>query len=151
MKQASLDSTAMAMFRGGLVLWVGGAWLFSAVVLPGLFAGLERSLAGDVAALLFPAYYRLGLGAGVAAVLGAGWMARGDRPWAIVVAVLMIMLACQGWAVFVLQPHMAELRGLESARAEFMKLHGWSMALNSVVLLAGSGLVLFGGRFFGRR
>ncbi len=151
MKQARLDSTAMALFRGGLVLWVGGAWLFSAVVLPSLFAGLERSMAGDVAALVFPAYYRLGLGSGVAALLGAGWMARGDRSWAIVVVVLMIMLACQGWALFVLQPHMAELKRLESARAEFMKLHGWSMALNTVVLLSGSGLVLFGGRFFGRR
>ena len=151
MKQARLDSTAMALFRGGLVLWVGGAWLFSAVVLPSLFAGLERSMAGDVAALLFPSYYSLGLGSGVAALMGAGWMARGDRPWAIAVVALLIMLACQGWALFVLQPHMAELRGLESARAEFMKLHGWSMVLNTVVLLSGSGLVLFGGRFFGRR
>ena len=48
-----------------LALWVGAAVFFSVVVLPVLFTSMEPARAGEIAALLFPYYFRFGAALGV--------------------------------------------------------------------------------------
>ncbi len=130
-----------------LACWVGGTVFFSIVVLPTLFRNLERSQAGDVAALLFPGYYRFGLACAVVLLaIALGFAYAGRSGWRAAALVLCSMLACQGIAAGVVRPRMAAIRGMPEHQREFDRLHRHSVRLNAVVLIAGIGLVAAGGR-----
>lgn len=140
-------TTAMrTVFVLGLVICVGSTLFMSMVVLPMLFINMEISAAGGVAALLFPAYYWTGLGGAFLLLVASIALGRsGGGRWRVVTGAVILMLACQAYAEFSIRPKMAEIRGVESAVAEFQSLHERSVQLNTVVLAAGVLLVLGSG------
>lgn len=142
---------AVSLFVSALGLWMGAATFFSAVVLPTLFMNLETSEAGSIAALLFPFYFRVGLGLGVVSTAAAAMVGRGGgRRWHLVVALLALATAAQAWTTLVIHPEMATIRGVDSEVPRFQSLHQLSVRLNGVVLGVGM-LTLLGGGFLLRR
>jgi hypothetical protein len=118
----------------------------SLVVLPMLFINMETSVAGGVAALLFPVYYWTGLAGSALLLIAASALGRSGAPkWRAVVAAVIVMLVCQAYAEFSIRPRMAAIRGVDSEVAEFQSLHERSVRLNGVVLAAGVLLVLGSG------
>lgn len=147
-----LEPVLVSLLCVSVALWVGAAAFFSGGVLPTLFLNLETSEAGRIAALLFPAYFRAGLAAGVVATSVSLILARGaGRPWKVVALVLAAMTLCQAWSTLVLHPEMAAIRGVDASIARFQELHRLSVRLNGVVLGGGFLLVAAAGRLFRRR
>lgn len=141
----------VSLFVSALGLWMGAATFFSAVVLPTLFMNLETAQAGSIAALLFPFYFRVGLGLGMVTTLAAALVGRGGgRRWLVVVALLAGITAAQAWSTLVIHPEMAQIRGVDSEVPRFQSLHQLSVRLNGMVLGVGM-LVLLGSGFLLRR
>jgi hypothetical protein len=142
---------SVSLFVSALGLWMGAAAFFSAVVLPTLILHLETSEAGSIAALLFPFYFRVGLGLGAITTTAAALVGRGGgRRWIVVVALLASITAAQAWTTLVIHPEMAIIRGVDSEVVRFQSLHQLSVRLNGVVLGVGM-LVLLGSGFLLRR
>jgi hypothetical protein len=140
------------LFVLALTTWIGAVTFFSAIVLPTLFLRLEPARAGEIAALLFPGYYRFGLAGGIVLLAAAAWLALRERgPWRAAAAVAAVMLACQAYSAFVLHPQVAAIRGVEAHRARFDVLHRRSVQLNGVVAAGGLVLVLSSGWLLARR
>jgi hypothetical protein len=136
-----------------LALWIGGAALTAAVVAPAAFAVLPtRALAGALVGRVLPVIFVAGalIGA-IVAVLAwsdAGPFARVRASLAAAIAVACLI------AQFVIGPRIARLRAdmgpsiealapTDPRRAEFGKLHGFSVAWMGVgMLAAGAALVL---------
>ena len=125
-------------------LWNGAMVFFSLVTLPRLFSSLDKVEAGNVAALLFPAYYGFGLLVGAGALLAALMLGASlaSRRWLVISGLLAAMLGAQAWAAFVIDPRMVALRpaaraGEALALGQFGVLHGQAVALNAAVLLLG--------------
>jgi hypothetical protein len=143
---------ARTLFLFALTMWIGGAAFFSLVVLPVLFTNLEPAKAGEIAALVFPFYYRLGTVLGIILLVSAIYLAaRSGGAWRAAVAVGAVMLACQAYATFSVHPRMAALRTAARERPAFEVLHRRSVNLNTIVLGGGLILVLSGGYLLGRR
>jgi hypothetical protein len=143
---------ARTLFVLGLTTWMGAVAFFSGIVLPMLFTRLEPARAGEIAALLFPAYYRLGLAAGVVLLGAIVFLAVRERgAWRAAALVAGIMLACQAYATFALHPQVAAIRGVAAHHERFEKLHRRSVRLNGVVAIGGLALVLSSGWMLGRR
>ena len=136
----------MDWLKGVSTLIVGGAFggmvFFSFVVAPQLFSQLGRETAGRFVRVFFPRYYLIMAGACAA---GAGLLAFPQSFSLEVTALAGVALA------FValrrgLQPRLEELRerraqGDAAAEARFRRLHGLSMIVNLVQILA-LGIVL---------
>ncbi len=137
-----MEKALRSLFVFALVGWIGGALFYSSVVLPVLFYHFEPAKAGSIAALIFPYYYRVGsiLGVLLLAVSLARAALRGGRLWLLASATVGLMVACQIYGTFSVQPKMQQLRGVDGGVAEFQRLHRLSVRLNGVVL--GGGLVL---------
>jgi hypothetical protein len=150
-----MQRTFSSLFISSLVIWIGAALFFSLVVLPTLFMNLERANAGTVAALLFPAYFRLGAAAGgvllATTLLIARHAGSSGRTWKLASGVVAAMLTCQLYATFVVHPEIDSIRGIESSQSRFDTLHKRSVRLNGVILLGGVGLVVCSGWLFDRR
>jgi len=143
---SALTVMLRSVYRLGLTVWVGGSIFFSAFVLPTLFARLERSEAGQIASLLFPGYYWIGVALGAVLLACCIWLARTDgKRWIAAAALVAVMLGSTVYAAFVVHPKIAPLRGLAERRSEFDALHALSVRLNAVALAAGVALVLAGG------
>ena len=143
---------ARTLFVFSLALWIGAVVFYSLVVLPVLFTNWDPARAGDVAALLFPMYYRAGLALGVMLLGAAIYLAlRARGPWRLVLAVVVIMVLCQSYAALAVHPTMAALRESPADRPRFDVLHRRSVRLNGVVLAGGLGLLLSSGYLLGRR
>jgi hypothetical protein len=139
-------AVATSAWLASIALWVGGSLFFSGIVLPILFLGMPPAEAGNVAALLFPAYFQFGMGTGVVALAAAFLLARrGGRRWRAATVLLALMLLAQGWVTFVVHPPMQGIRGDEAHAARFQELHQRSVRLNAVVLLGGVLLLGAGG------
>ncbi|MFQ5352805.1 MAG: DUF4149 domain-containing protein [Candidatus Binatia bacterium] len=142
------NTFAKSLFLFGLVGWVGSAWFFSLLVLPQLFANLDRPEAGRVAALLFPSYYWLGLIAGLLVLVASLMLATRARTsfaWKLATATVAMMFVCQAWATLVLQPRAAAMRGKPEYRQNFARVHHRAVLLNGFVVSGGTVLVLCGG------
>ena len=143
---------AHTLFVFALTVWIGSAAFFSLVVLPVLFIRLEVARAGEVAALLFPHYYRLGAAVGVLLLAVTAYLAARVRgPWRAATALVALMVACQAYAAFSLHPRVAALRGAAVERPLFDALHRRSVRLNGVVLGGGLILVFSSGYLLGKR
>jgi hypothetical protein len=134
--------------------WVGVMVFFSLFVAPAAFSVLDRESAGRLVSAVFPRYYAVGLVLGLVGLAGlAGRLLAGERgpaPWAL--ALLLLMLGLTAFTMLVLLPQLEEVRatlraagvapgsGLPETRA-FGRLHGLSLILNGVTLLAGLALL----------
>lgn len=144
-----------AIFRLALAFWVGGAALFTFVLMPTLFKTQPRHLAASIVGVLFPDYFWWGLATGAVAVICL-LILRGRyfRPTLIL---LVLMLALTSYQAFSIEPRAAVLkqqivsfettRKDERLRREFSKLHGISMGCNLAVLVSGIMIIMLPGRF----
>lgn len=151
-----LTSILRSVYLLTLAILVGSVAFFSLVVLPTLFTSLEPSKAGEIAALLFPVYYRLGLvcAAILLALVLSLAAASGPtlrRAWSIAALTTAVVLGAQAYAGLVVHPQVVALRGVESARVEFDAVHRAAVRLNTVVLAGGVGLLLASGYLLGKR
>ena len=151
---------ASAIYRLALALWVGGMAAFTFLVTPVIFRTQTRDSAGKIVGTLFPVYFRFCLvvtAAALVALAAAGGAFTGARQLAGTFLVV-FCLAIVSYHTFVLAPRMETVRervvSLETApeedpaRHEFSRLHGVSMTLNLVVILAGAILILWYETFF---
>jgi len=134
-----------------LVVWVGGIIFFAFVVAPALFSILPaRELAGRVVAHSIAALHAMGIVAAVVFVLAATLEARlqpqvrgAGVKIVLVLAMLVLTLASQLGVTPRMERLHSEMGAVDSVaandprRAEFDRLHRWSTALESGVLLLG--------------
>jgi uncharacterized membrane protein len=150
-----MHQVAAAIYRLSLALWVGGMSVFTFVVTPVIFRTQTRDSAGKIVGALFPVYFRFCLVVTAAALVAraaSGKAFAGARQLAGTLLVV-FCLAIVSYHAFGLGPRMATVRetvvSLEAApkedpaRREFSRLHGVSMTLNLVVILAGAILILW--------
>lgn len=139
-----------AIYRLALAFWVGGAALFTFVLTPTLFKGLDRDLAGNIVGLLFPGYFRWGLICGGIALV---CLLLGKRPHMLTSALIIAaMLAVTSLQAFVIEPRAAAIKKEipsfvttpddHPLRQQFRKLHGISAACNLSVIGGGIALII---------
>ncbi len=146
---------ADALYTVVLTLWVGSLWAVGGLVTPLLFAQLaDRSLAGNIAGILFTGQTWLGVACAAYLLLfqvarrGVGAL----RSGAFWLVLLMLALALAGH--FGIQPILAHLKAeawprsvMESVlRDRFMAWHGVSSGLYLIECLAGLALVVLQSR-----
>jgi hypothetical protein len=147
-----VSSAPHRVFRLLVLIWVGSALTIGYVVAPTLFAMLERSMAGDVAARLFRIEAFAGVACGVLSLaLGNMLVRRGAADYRRLRWLVAGMLLCVLIGYFSLQPFMDALReaarsaGLDLAHsayaARFGMLHGISTLFYVVETLLGLALV----------
>ena len=97
-----------AIYRLALAFWVGGAALFTFVLTPTLFKGLDRDMAGNIVGLLFPGYFRWGLICGGIALI---CLLLGKRPHMLTSALIIAaMLTVTSLQAFVIEPRAAAIK-----------------------------------------
>lgn len=126
--------------------WTGVMAFLSFVVAPTVFGMLGAPQAGDVVGAIFPRYYGIGVGLGVAGLAAALFLrARSQRPraWTVALLALVLAIGASAWSGAVVHPHARRLRtalqnpgaGVD-VRAEFDHAHRTAVALNGVTMLA---------------
>ncbi len=129
-----------------LVCWLGGMIFFAAFATPVIFSRLPVAEAGKVVAGIFPRYYMLGYTAGtIAAILAIYFTVTSQTArgwWSIAAVLLVIAVGIASYAGMVVRPQVARIRGVTeeanpdpARRAEFDKLHRFSVELNITVML----------------
>ena len=147
-----MSSAPHRVFRLLVLIWVGSALTIGYVVAPTLFAMLERSMAGGVAAPLFRIEAFAGVACGgLSLALGNMLVRRGASGYRRLRWLVAGMLLCVLIGYFGLQPFMEALReaarsaGLDLAHsayaARFGMLHGISTLFYVVETLLGLALV----------
>jgi len=150
-----MHAIASAIYRLALALWVGGMSVFSFVMTPVIFRTQSRDAAGKIVSSLFPVYFRFCMAVAAVALVARAASGRafsGARQLAGTFLVV-FCLAVVSYHTYGLAPRMEAIResvvSLEEtpkehpARREFARLHGISMTLNLVVILAGAILILW--------
>ena len=145
-----------------LALWLGAAAVFSAVVAPAAFAVLPtRTLAGDVVGRVLPVIFYAGISLGVLVVVLDTVDAEEWRWSGVVAAGAVITVACAA-AQFVVGSRIDLVRSRISGpvdslppsdplRVEFGRLHGISVALLGIAMLAAAVAVVAIARNLARR
>jgi len=136
-----------------LAAWVGGGALYTFVLTPALFAAFPRDRAGEAVGAMMPHFFRFVLVA-VAAAVVLLVLLRGPaapRARAVCLALALAAFAAQGYLAFRLYPRIVAVKSTVATfeadpdsppRRAFRALHGRSMALNLLVLSAGTVLLL---------
>ena len=125
-------------------VWLGGIIFFSGLVAPLAFSVLEREHAARFVNAAFPRYYLFGIVLGVLALAGVvGRFVTGrGAPWGTLV-LLLLMLGISVFVLLVLMPRMDALRAAPSRSSPaFVRLHGFSVALNLVTMVAGVAVIV---------
>jgi len=129
-----------------LLLWLGGAILFSAIVAPALFAALPtRTLAGVVVGRVLPTIFYSGILVGLLTLL-LDWQARGELAWRGGALGGIVMVVSCAIAQLVISPRIDRIREsiggvvdnlapTDPRRAEFGKLHAVSVGWLGVAML----------------
>jgi hypothetical protein len=126
--------------------WIGVMAFLSFVVAPTVFGVLGSPQAGDVVGAIFPRYYGIGVGLGVAGLAAALFLrVRSQRPtaWTVALLALVLAIAASAWSGAVVHPHARRLRtALQNpaagahVRDDFDHAHRTAVALNGVAMLA---------------
>lgn len=114
-------------------LWTGILWFFTFGVAWNLFRIFPRENAGQVTTALFPTYFAVGIGIGVAATLALLRLRRVGLRARIALILQIAAVAALSSILFIIQPAMASHA---AGTLGFARLHGISMALNLFSLLA---------------
>jgi uncharacterized membrane protein len=61
--------TVAIIYRLAIASWVGGVAIFTFVLTPVIFKSYDRDMAGQIVGVLFPAYFRWGLGCGLVGLI----------------------------------------------------------------------------------
>lgn len=143
-------------------LWIGGLLALGYVAAPAAFSVLQahdptggRVLAGELfgTTLLRAQHWLIGAGALQVILLNVR-AAVGPRPrhYKVQLIVLLLMLAATGYAAFVIAPHIdairigangpvAALADANPMKAEFGRLHGWSLGLMALTFVGAISLM----------
>lgn len=147
-----MRSVARFLIMLALVVWVGGIIFFSAVVAPALFTMLPKpELAAGVVGVSLTALHLIGIACG-ALVLVLTFLIRVAKVKAAR-TLLALMIVLTAISQFVVMPQMQHIRNLvggsiealpakDAGRAEFNRLHQFSVTLEAATLVAG--LVVIG-------
>jgi hypothetical protein len=145
-----------------LTFWLGGAVLFAAVVAPAAFAVLPtRTLAGELVGRVLPIVFYVGIVAGVLSVVLDVADAEAWRWSTPVVAGGLVAIACAA-AQFAVGTRIEQVRSRivgpvdalppgDPLRVAFGRLHGISVALLGVAMLAAAVALLAVARDVSRR
>lgn len=109
-------------------LYLGMGAFFSFYVAPVLFRVLEKAQAGKVVEKVFPVYFALGL------VVSLLTLFLGFRIGKLLFSLALINTLLHALQLFYVLPTAHELKGVDYQA--FMKLHGLSMGINLLSLLA---------------
>jgi Domain of unknown function (DUF4149) len=133
-----------------IAFWLGGMTIFTFVLTPIIFKSYGRDMAGQIVGVLFPAYFRWGLGCGLVGLLTL-LVVRG-RNFIPALIVIIVMLALTSFGSFYIEPKAAALKkeipSFETTpkdhplRQEFARLHGISAVANLMVIGGGVALVV---------
>jgi Domain of unknown function (DUF4149) len=139
------------LYHLALAFWVGGVALFTFILTPILFKTQPRDLAGKIVGVLFPGYFRWGLGCGGIALLCLLILGAGAFIPALII--LLLMLAATLFQALFIEPRAKALKqqigSFETTpkehplRREFSKLHGISAVCNLAVFVGGVVLIVF--------
>lgn len=142
-----MQSIVKFVYLATLAVWVGGIICFSFLVAPALFGALPSAAAGDAVGAIFPRYYAVGYVCGLVLLALCALLYReagAQRWWRVSTALFAVMLLATLYAGMVILPRTVALRPQVRAaevapeiRAEFGRLHGLAVGLNSVVLVCG--------------
>lgn len=137
------------LYRFSIAFWTGGIAIFTFVLTPTLFRTLSRDQAGSIVGILFPGYFRWGLGCGAVAL--ATLLLLRDRQFMARLVIVLAMLAVTSVQAFVIEPRAAALKkeipSFETTskdhplRREFSRLHAISAVCNLSVF-GGSAILL---------
>ena len=138
------------IYRLAVAFWVGGVSIFTFILTPIIFTSFDRDMAGRIVGALFPAYFRWGLGCGLAGFLSL-LVLRGRNFFPSLV-VIIVMLALTSFGAFYIEPKAAALKKEipsfvttpkdHPLRKEFSRLHGISAVSNLIVFGGGVALVI---------
>ena len=154
--------TASIVELGALAVWLGAALLFSAVVAPAAFAVLPtRTLAGDIVGRVLPVIFYAGMAVGLLTIVLARADAEEWRWSTATVAGALIIAACAG-AQFIVGSRIELVRSRiagpvdalapgDPLRVEFGRLHGVSVGLLGVAMLAAAAALVAIARTLARR
>jgi hypothetical protein len=153
----SLKNVARFLQALALGTWVGSIIYFIAVVTRGAFAVLTPDQAGPLIAFTLGGLHETGIIAAVAYLVAAAASARSikalARPAALCVLVMLLLtLASQRTVIPRMETLRHEMISVESTppsdprRAEFDRLHGISVDLESAVLLIGLAAIFLDAR-----
>lgn len=148
-----------------LIVWIGGILFFAFVEAPTLFRVLPTTkMAGDVVSASLTKLHWMGLISGgvfLIASLLYNWQKHLQlRPFAAIHILVVLMLVFTMVSQFGITPRMKQLRAnMETGdfpmppfsvlRAEFDRLHEWSIRAEEGVLLCGFAVVVLTARRFG--
>ena len=144
------------IYRFATAVWLGTIVATSLMVAPIVFNSLPRQTAANVMTQVFSAYYGMGLGLGLVALVALGLLAsRSGWSWErwAATGLLILMVTLAGYTRLVTVPELVQVRGemwaaeatgsIEPAlRERFDTLHHRSVTFNVGMLLAGTVLVL---------
>ncbi len=141
-----------ALYHLTLAFWAGGVALFTFVLTPALFRTGPRDLAARVVGILFPGYFRWGLGCGAVALV-CRLVARGAGADPALF-LLLLLLALVLFQAFFIEPRAAalkeEIASFEATprdhplRRRFSRLHAVSALCNLIVFGGVVVLILLG-------
>jgi len=136
------------VYRLSIAFWAGGVTIFTFVLTPVIFRSYDRDMAGQIVGFLFPAYFRWGLGCGLAGLCTL--LALRGRNFIPSLVIIVIMLVLTSLGAFYIEPKAAALKKEipsfvttpkdHPLRKEFSRLHGISAVANLLVI--GGGVVL---------
>ncbi len=145
MRQNAKPRDTLALFRAACGFWLGVSLFFTFGVARTLFATYPRETAGEITSALFPSYYLFLYVAGAAACIG---MALGHEVcprWKPSLILVLFAVLFIGTIDFKIAPVMHAIE-LPEGRAQFARLHGLSMGLNLLAMLAVAAALAIGRR-----
>lgn len=145
-----MESFFSALCRLAVSLWAGGVGIFTFLLTPILFKSLDRDEAGRMVGLLFPGYFRWGIGCGIVALITL--LASRGKHFAPALVLIVVMLCLASFQAFYVEPKAAQIKkDIPSfvttpkdhpARVAFSRLHAVSAVCNLAVFAGGVVLVV---------
>lgn len=145
------------LYLTSLILWLGSMVYFSLFVTPKIFGTLSLDIAGKLVGALFPSYYGIGMASGLVLFLSALYFAlkgKGRLSW-LNTSLIALMFILTLYAGVALHPQIRATKAKAEATTEstergkafarFGRLHRLAIAVNTIVLLTGIGVVFITG------
>jgi len=138
------------IYHLAIACWVGGTAIFTFVLTPTIFKAYDRDMAGGIVGVLFPGYFKWGLGC-AAAALATVFVTPAVRHPALAAAIIAAMLVLTLIQALVIEPRAAALKQAipsfettpkeDPLRVQFRKLHAVSAVGNLAVIGGGIALI----------
>ncbi len=145
------------LYLSSLILWLGSMVYFTLFVTPKVFGTVSLEMAGRLVEALFPSYYGIGMLSGLVMIVATLYLTlKGRKLLQWVNTVLIgIMLILTLYAGLILHPEIRIVKAeadkaiepaiKNQALARFGRLHRTAIVVNTVVLVAGIGVVILTG------